>query len=159
MAKDFKVGLMVGMVALLVAVAWLSTRPGIGTQARLEKNHAQLIAQREPNRSISSNFAPPEPNHGPRPLPRLGNHAESPNRSLPPLSQELSPLRNASVETRQKIKTNLLHIVRPGETLSEIAHEYLGSSRHFSKLLEANQGVLTDPNKIRPGMKIVIPRE
>lgn len=159
MAKDFKVGLMVGMVALLVAVAWLSTRPGIGTQARLERTHAQLIAQREPKRSVSPNLAPPEPNHDPRPLPRLGTHAESANRPLPPLSQELSPVRNTPVETRQKIKTNLLHIVRPGDTLSEIAREYLGSSRHLSRLLEANQEVLTDPNKIRPGMKIVIPRE
>ncbi len=159
MAKDFKVGMMVGMVALLAAVVWISTRPGISTEARLEKTHAQLIAQREPNRRVSSNLAPPEPNHDPRPLPRLGNHAESPNRSLHPLSQELSPLRNTPVETRQKIKTNLLHIVRPGETLSEIAHEYLGSSLHLSRLLQANQEVLTDPNKIRPGMKIVIPRE
>ncbi len=159
MAKDFKVGMMVGMVALLVAVVWLSTRPGIGTEARLEKTHAQLIARREPNRSVSPNPAPPEPNHDPRPLPPPETHAESPNRPLPSLSQELSPLSNTAVETRQKIKTNLLHIVRPGETLSEITQRYFGSSRHLSRLLEANQELLTDPNKIRPGMKIVIPRE
>ena len=159
MQKDFKVGMMVGMVALLGAMVWLSTRQGLGTQARLEKTHAQLLGRQRFNHSVSPATAPSEPNDNAGAPPAQETQLEAPERPLTPLSQELSPLRNTPVETRQKIKTNLLHIVRSGETLSGIAQDYLGSSRHWRRLLEANRQVLSDPNKIRPGMKIVIPRE
>ena len=159
MQKDFKVGMMVGMVALLGAVVWLSTRQDLGTQARLERAHGQLLARQRPNHSTSPAIAPSEPNDNAGAPPAQETRAGVPERPLSPRIQDLSPPQNTPVETRQKIKTNLLHIVRSGETLSEIAQDYLGSSRHWRRLLEANRQVLTDPNKIRPGMKIVVPRE
>ncbi|MCH8215527.1 MAG: LysM peptidoglycan-binding domain-containing protein [Planctomycetes bacterium] len=159
MQKDFKVGMMVGMVALLAAVVWLSTRQGLGTQARLERTHGQLLARQRPNHSASPATVPSEPNDNAGAPLAQETQPDAPERPLTPPSQKPFPLRNTPVETRQKIKTNLLHIVRSGETLSEIAQDYLGSSRHWRRLLEANRQVLTDPNKIRPGMKIVVPRE
>ena len=159
MQKDFKVGMMVGMVALLAAVVWLSTRQDLGTQARLERTHGQLLARQRPDHSASPATVPSEPNDNAGAPPAQETQPDAPERPSAPPSQELSPLRNTPVETRQKIKTNRLHIVRPGETLSGIARDYLGSSRHWPRLLEINRQVLTHPDKIRPGMKIVVPRE
>jgi len=159
MQKDFKVGMMVGMVALLAAVVWLSTLQGLGTQARLERTHGQLLARQRLDHSASPPPAPVEPSDKAGTRPAQETQTDAHERPLTPLSQDLSPLRNTPVETRQKIKTNLLHIVRSGETLSDIARDYLGSGRHWPTLLDANRQVLTHPDKIRPGMKIIIPRE
>lgn len=50
-----------------------------------------------------------------------------------------------------------IHEVAPGETLSEIASEYLGTHRRYRELFEANRDVLKSPDAIRVGMKLKIP--
>lgn len=65
---------------------------------------------------------------------------------LPGIAQE--PARQASAET---------HVVRHGETLSEIARTYLGAASHWEQIYEANRDVVTDPHWIRPGMELRIP--
>jgi hypothetical protein len=50
-----------------------------------------------------------------------------------------------------------IHVVREGETLTEIARSYLGSAAHWQRIYEANRNVLTDPDRIRPGMELRIP--
>ena len=49
------------------------------------------------------------------------------------------------------------HRVRKGETLSALAQRYLGDSRRFLELFEANRHLLKDPNDLRAGMVIRIP--
>jgi nucleoid-associated protein YgaU len=49
------------------------------------------------------------------------------------------------------------HVVKKGDTLSKIAEEYYGDKMLYPKIFEANQDVLTDPNKIKPGQKLRIP--
>jgi len=55
----------------------------------------------------------------------------------------------ANMETRR------FHIVRRGETLSAIAQRYYGTTATLDKLQKANG--ITNPDKIAPGMKLIIP--
>jgi nucleoid-associated protein YgaU len=47
--------------------------------------------------------------------------------------------------------------VQPGDTLSKISREYYGDPNQFTKIFNANRGVLKDPNTIQPGQELVIP--
>lgn len=47
--------------------------------------------------------------------------------------------------------------IQSGDTLSGIAKRYYKDAMQYTKIFEANQGVIEDPNKIYPGQKIKIP--
>jgi nucleoid-associated protein YgaU len=49
------------------------------------------------------------------------------------------------------------HVVAKGDTLSKIAEEYYGDKMLYTKIFEANKGILKDPNKIQVGQKLRIP--
>ena len=49
------------------------------------------------------------------------------------------------------------YTVKPGDTLSAIAKEHLGSANAYMKIFEANKDQLTDPNKIQPGQVLRLP--
>jgi nucleoid-associated protein YgaU len=49
------------------------------------------------------------------------------------------------------------YTVKAGDTLSKIAKELLGDAGAYMKIFEANKGVLTDPDKIKPGQVLRIP--
>jgi nucleoid-associated protein YgaU len=49
------------------------------------------------------------------------------------------------------------YTVKPGDTLSEIAKDQLGSANAYMKIFEANRDQLSDPDKIRPGQVLKIP--
>jgi nucleoid-associated protein YgaU len=50
-----------------------------------------------------------------------------------------------------------IHTVQRGETLSDIAVRYYGSAARWKRILDANSNVLSRPERIKPGMKLVIP--
>lgn len=49
------------------------------------------------------------------------------------------------------------HVVEKGDTLSKIADRYYGDKMLYPKIFEANRHILSDPNKIHPGQKLLIP--
>lgn len=49
------------------------------------------------------------------------------------------------------------HTVRAGETLSDIAKQHYGSASRWKPILDANHSVLSRPERIKPGMVLVIP--
>ena len=49
------------------------------------------------------------------------------------------------------------YTVKPGDTLSKIAKESLGSASDYQKIFEANRDQLTDPDKIKPGQVLKLP--
>lgn len=49
------------------------------------------------------------------------------------------------------------YTVKPGDTLSKIAKEHLGSANSYMAIFEANRDQLTDPDKIKPGQVLKIP--
>jgi len=49
------------------------------------------------------------------------------------------------------------HVVESGDTLSKIAAQYYGDKMLYKKIFEANRDILKDPDKIKPGQKLLIP--
>jgi nucleoid-associated protein YgaU len=48
--------------------------------------------------------------------------------------------------------------VKSGDTLTGIAHHFLGKASAFEEIMKANQGTISDPDKIRAGQVIRIPK-
>lgn len=57
----------------------------------------------------------------------------------------------------ETISPQRFHIVRKGETLSEISYKYYGSAGKWRKIFEANRGTLKDAHTVRSGTKLIIP--
>lgn len=49
------------------------------------------------------------------------------------------------------------YTVQPGDTLSKIARDHLGSATAYMKIFELNRDQLSDPDKIRPGQVLKLP--
>jgi nucleoid-associated protein YgaU len=49
------------------------------------------------------------------------------------------------------------YVVKQGDTLSKLAEEFYGDKMLYPKIFEANEDVLQDPNKIKPGQRLRIP--
>jgi nucleoid-associated protein YgaU len=49
------------------------------------------------------------------------------------------------------------YTVKPGDTLSKIAKEHLGSANAYMKIFDANKDQLTNPDLIKPGQVLRIP--
>lgn len=50
------------------------------------------------------------------------------------------------------------YTVKSGDTLGKIAQEQYGAANKYNVIFEANQPMLTDPDKIYPGQKLRIPK-
>jgi nucleoid-associated protein YgaU len=182
MGKDFRVGLMTGVVLAGAALIWVATRPSLSPQARVTgAGHAS------PARGAEEAANPPLPWETAETVEVAGPQTGSQeSRDLqpqgqPPFSPPLVPSDPAPIssplplptgggtqaaawvgdltiyETTEPIKTTRFHIVRKGETLSSIAAQYLGSPDKWHKLVETNQKTSKDPDKIAPGTKLIIP--
>ncbi len=51
------------------------------------------------------------------------------------------------------------YVVKKGDTLSGIAQKELGAPHRWQNLYQLNKDRIKDPNKLRPGQKILIPQE
>lgn len=49
------------------------------------------------------------------------------------------------------------YTVKPGDTLSKIAKEFLGNANAYMKIFEVNKDQLTNPDLIKPGQVLRIP--
>lgn len=65
-------------------------------------------------------------------------------------------LKAPATPLKEKEKVEYYEIVS-GDTLGGIAKKYYGKASLYTRIFEANQGVISDPNKIYPGQKIRIP--
>ena len=52
---------------------------------------------------------------------------------------------------------SLFYVVQPGDTLSGLAGRFLGSTRRFLDLYDANRDVLSSPDDLQIGMRLSIP--
>ena len=51
-----------------------------------------------------------------------------------------------------------IYTVQPGDTLSKIAKQYLGNANRYPEIFQANKDQLSDPDKIKIGQKLKIPK-
>ena len=51
-----------------------------------------------------------------------------------------------------------IHVVVSGDTLGAIARKYYGKASMYMKIFEANKDVLKNPDVIKPGQKLRIPK-
>jgi nucleoid-associated protein YgaU len=49
------------------------------------------------------------------------------------------------------------YTVQPGDSLSKISKQFYGDPNQYTKIVQANSDQISDPNKIKPGMKLNIP--
>jgi len=66
----------------------------------------------------------------------------------------------AQVETRDSVAApqagSVLHVVKPQDTLHEIARRYLGRASRWPELFKANSSQIRNPNLIYPGQKLYV---
>ncbi len=137
MQKDLKIGMLVGLALVMAAMLWLSIGPGLSPKAEGPDPRSNPSPQEDP--ATTNNFS----TNG------LTAQSTEDNQSKPPDS--------TIYEQTEKIKTQRFHIVRKGETLSEISRKYYDSANKWQKILDANRQIIKDVNKLRPGVKLIIP--
>jgi nucleoid-associated protein YgaU len=50
------------------------------------------------------------------------------------------------------------YMVQPGDSLSKISRQFYGDANKYMKIFDANKDKLSDPDKVRAGMELVIPQ-
>ncbi len=185
MGKDFRVGLITGVVLAIAALIWVATRPSLSLKARVPQASASPATNRQtaqaplPWESLGDGEASRTQEAVAR-EPMQSRDAAMPVRDLAPTSPvpaaaaAVSPAAAGSnlttptttgavqadltiYETSEPIKTTRFHIVRKGESLSSIARQYLGSADKWRQIVAANAKTIKDPNRIAPGTKLIIP--
>ena len=167
MQKDLKIGLAVGLGLVAGAVAWVATRPSMSPEARMPQPQqaapaAQTSPVKEPNEQPTVSVIPrsPEPNLPQTlPAPAATPPVETPPQETAAAAQKPAEAVSDSTvhEQTEKIETQRFYIVRRGDTLSKISAKYYGSAGQWRKILEANKQTLTNPDKLTPGQKLIIP--
>jgi nucleoid-associated protein YgaU len=129
MQKDLKIGMLLGMVLVTAVMLWLSIGTSLSPKARIQ--HLRNVATVQENSGSPNN------------RPTNSSAAIQPDSTI--------------YEQAKKIKTQKFHIVRKGETLSEISRKYYDSANKWQKILEANRDEIEDVSKLKPGTKLIIP--
>jgi nucleoid-associated protein YgaU len=60
-------------------------------------------------------------------------------------------------EAAAELSDSNFYDVKPGDNLSKISKEVYGDPNKYNTIFEANKPMLTHPDKIYPGQKLVIP--
>ena len=79
-----------------------------------------------------------------------------------PVSTNLTAKVEAPAEKKEaaeppKEKEPRIHVVGQGDNLGNISRKYYGEFKRWKDIAEANKEILPDPNKLKIGMKLVIP--
>jgi nucleoid-associated protein YgaU len=155
MQKDFKIGMALGLVLITVVIVWLSARPSLSIKARALSPHS----------AVHRKMGIPLQSHSARPRKETAIDGNTTNQAKslividkPPPADELKLPEFSANEQPKEIKTERFHIVRSGETLSDISYKYYGSADKWQKILDANRSRLKDANTLIPGMRLTIPQ-
>lgn len=85
--------------------------------------------------------------------------AYAPGQGVPETPLVLNPNQSAPAGASAKADSAPAKMVtvKKGDTLSQIAKEYLGDAKRYPEIFEANKPMLKDPDEIFPGQVIRIP--
>jgi nucleoid-associated protein YgaU len=144
MRKDVKIGMLIGTGLCLVAAVWFCMHQQVVEQPRVE----DLLSQKKENFN-KENFAAEKV-----PQIKLGGTEEALPAAKNPGTAQISPAAPPAVSE----KSVRMHIVLPGQTLTDISRIYYGSNGGWKKIYEANKDSLArGPDTIKAGMKLIIP--
>jgi nucleoid-associated protein YgaU len=147
MRADVKIGVITGLIMLVCMVSYYSSRETDAPVAVLrgqlpfdEDDYESKSRVRTPTPAVSS------------PTPRAMKLAKAPTSPTPvpkatPLTRTPSPKPTPAVK---------IHVVREGDTLSEIAKLHYESSALAQVIIDANPQI-KDPNRLSIGQRLVIP--
>lgn len=182
--KDLKIGLIVGVVIVAGAVIKLAVDPRLSTEARMmhfddsidglesiDSNNASPnnILSEMPLSSYSGNqHEQPETLQIENTFTEVAkqindedtHHSALRHTNEQTLPQILTPveLPVTSINISEPVKkSERFHIVLQDENLSEISSIYYGSPNQWQKIVDANPDLIKNPNRIKPGIKLVIP--
>lgn len=133
MPKDYKIGMLCGVVLAIVAGLLLSLHPGLSISASIAGSGKSEVK--------------PET----EPIERMGIEPNPPANRLVEKENEIE---------RQKpktVKSPRYHTVSSGDTLSGISLQYYGTENKWQKILDANRDVIQDVNRLRLGTRLIIP--
>jgi len=168
MKQDFKVGMIVGLAVVVIVAVWLFMRghstpqPGYGQASNPAVRSQDPTRPRPayPTTGSQPYAAAPAMTGTTAPMVNPGIHQE-PNTVSGQLPGTAAPIPGASWPQVQAPTTTSkparTHVVLDGETLSDISDHYYGSPNLWNKILRANRSTINDPDRIYPGMKLVIP--
>jgi nucleoid-associated protein YgaU len=132
MPKDFKIGMFLGLVLVIGALLWLSTRPSLSARAGITVPGNSEAEQEEVIEQPVFDLSRPD-----------SRPAETDNES----------------ETKETkvVEGPRYHMVLDGETLSGISYQYYGSVNKWQKILDANKNAIKDVKNLKPGTTLLIP--
>jgi len=145
------------MTLVIASVLWLATRPSLQPEARMQQS-GDTDTRQQPAGPAVARIPAPDSYAG-----QSDNLNASPVKILIDANEtgyeneKNNPPDSTIYEQDEKIKPQKFHIVQEGETLSKISSLYYGSGGKWQKILDSNRNTITDANKIKPGMKLIIP--
>ena len=134
MRKDLKTGTLIGAAVVTAAAVMISLRPENSAGDKSMPAQTALThpaQQRQVTPQTTPAPAQPKPKE---------------EKQTPPPPEKPTP------------PAPRFHIVTEGQTLSEIAVLYYGDSKMRKKIYDANRHIIDDIDKIRPAMRLKIPR-
>ncbi len=148
MPKDLKIGLLLGLAVVSIAILWLATRPSLSPQARMLADQG-ASAEPGPAEEVTARGQDTLDTSAARVPIRPAVTAERVKRN--------TASKPAINERSERVRPQRVHVVSDGETLSEISYDYYGSAGKWRRIFEANRKTIKDANVVMPGTKLVIP--
>jgi len=124
--------MLLGLVLVIGALLWLSTRPSLSARARITVPGNSEAEQKEPIEQPVFDLSRPD--------------------SRPAETDTESERKETKV-----VEGPRYHMVLDGETLSGISYQYYGSVNKWQKILDTNKDVIKDVKNLKPGTTLLIP--
>ena len=157
MRKDLKTGILVGAAVVIASVAAMSVWPGQSVESRLRQSLASGDDETTDEVVPTGQEQAEPPGAEPEPVEERRVPVEQLDEGATVEVEEIRkrPVESPRVEEKRETQ---IHVVAGGETLSSISVMYYGSGSQWRKIVDANPKVITDEDRLQPGMRLVIPR-
>ncbi len=133
MRKDLKTGILIGAAVVIAAAVMISVRPGAAGDKSIQPYTALAPPAQQRQDTAETTPAPAQPK-------------PEEEKETPPPAEKPTPA------------PPRFHVVTEGQTLSAIAVLYYDDPMMRKKIYDANRHIIDDIAKIRPAMRLIIPR-
>jgi nucleoid-associated protein YgaU len=149
MRKEFKIGMFLGLALVIGGIFYLSTRKSVTVESRTLEQTQNMAGPNLPAMDLNT---PSFADANSRSAVAAALDTNAPSQPVASTSADLTKF-----EQTQPVKTQRFYIVHKGDMLSTISQKYYGTTKKVNKIYEANKDIIKDKNRLKPGMKLVIP--